>query len=74
MLRSLSIHNFAIIGEAGIEFESGFTAITGETGAGKSILINALKLILGVKAKTDLIRQGADKLRVEAVFTTSLSP
>lgn len=74
MLRSLSIRNFAIIDESGIEFESGFTAITGETGAGKSILLNALKLILGAKARSDLIRQGADKLRVEAVFNLPASP
>ncbi len=74
MLRSLEIRDLAIINEAGIEFESGFTAVTGETGAGKSILLNALKLILGAKAKTDLIRQGADKLRVEAVFDLPPSP
>ncbi len=74
MLRSLNIRNFAIIDESGIEFESGFTAITGETGAGKSILLNALKLILGAKARSDLIRQGADKLRVEAVFNLPSSP
>jgi len=68
MLRSLNIRNFAIIDAAEIEFQPGFTAITGETGAGKSILLGALKLLLGAKAKTDLIRQGAEKLRVEAVF------
>jgi DNA repair protein RecN (Recombination protein N) len=74
MLRSLSIRNLAILPEADIAFESGFTALTGETGAGKSILLNALKLVLGAKAKTDLIRQGADKLRVEAVFDVPPAP
>ncbi len=74
MLRSLRIRNLAIIEAAEIGFDPGFTAITGETGAGKSILLGALKLILGAKAKADLIRQDADKLRVEAVFDLPPSP
>jgi len=68
MLRELKIRNLAIIESADLEWGAGFTAVTGETGAGKSILLNALKFILGAKVKSDLIRQGADKLRVEAVF------
>jgi DNA repair protein RecN (Recombination protein N) len=68
MLRELKIRNLAIIESADLEWGDGFTAVTGETGAGKSILLNALKFILGAKVKADLIRQGADKLRVEAVF------
>ena len=68
MLRELRIRNLAIIESADLEWASGFTAVTGETGAGKSILLNALKFILGAKVKADLIRQGADKLKVEAVF------
>ncbi|MDB5047065.1 MAG: repair protein RecN [Fibrobacteres bacterium] len=68
MLRELKIRNLAIIESADLEWGDGFTAVTGETGAGKSILLNALKFILGAKVKSDLIRQGADKLRVEAVF------
>jgi DNA repair protein RecN (Recombination protein N) len=68
MLRELKIRNLAIIESADLEWNAGFTAVTGETGAGKSILLNALKFILGAKIKADLIRQGADKLKVEAVF------
>jgi DNA repair protein RecN (Recombination protein N) len=68
MLRELKIRNLAIIESADLSWQSGFTALTGETGAGKSILLNALKIILGAKVKPDLIRQGADKLKVEAIF------
>ncbi|MEO7425376.1 MAG: DNA repair protein RecN [Fibrobacteria bacterium] len=68
MLRELKIRNLAIIESADLEWGDGFTAVTGETGAGKSILLNALKFILGAKVKPDLIRQGADKLKVEALF------
>lgn len=68
MLRELKVRNLAIIEAADLAWEAGYTAVTGETGAGKSILLNALKFILGAKIKPDLIRQGADKLKVEAAF------
>lgn len=68
MLRELRIENLVLIESARLEFQSGFIALTGETGAGKSILLGALKIILGAKVKTDLIRQGAERLRVEATF------
>ncbi len=74
MLKSLSIRDFAILDAVDLVFEPGFTAITGETGAGKSIVTGALKLLLGAKAKSDSIRRGADKLRVEAVFDLPPDP
>jgi DNA repair protein RecN (Recombination protein N) len=70
MLREIKIQNLVIIESADLHWGPGFTAVTGETGAGKSILMGALKFILGAKFKADVIRQGADKLRVEAVFDT----
>ncbi len=68
MLRSLLIKNYALIEEISVEFSSGLTIITGETGAGKSILIDALGLLLGERASTDMIRTGAEKAIVEGVF------
>ena len=55
MLKSLSIDNFALIDKASIDFTAGFTVITGETGSGKSILLNALNLILGERANFSVI-------------------
>ncbi len=68
MLCSLTISNFALIEAANIEFSPQLNIITGETGAGKSIFIEALGVLLGDRASADLIRSGADALRVEAVF------
>ena len=68
MLRLLRIRNFAIIDELELEFDSGFNAITGETGAGKSIILDAIGLILGNRANADVIRTGSDEATVEAVF------
>jgi len=68
MLLSLRIKNLAIVEEAGIEFSPGFNVITGETGAGKSIIIGALGLLLGGRADRSLIRTGADSCVVEAEF------
>ncbi|TDI70736.1 MAG: DNA repair protein RecN [Bacteroidetes bacterium] len=71
MLKSLYIRDYALIDELEVEFSSGFSIITGETGAGKSILVGALKLILGARAQTDTIRAGARKAIVEGVFDVS---
>ena len=68
MLKKLTVNNFALIQNAIIEFDLGFTVITGETGSGKSILLGALKLILGERADYSVIRDESSKTVVEAVF------
>ena len=72
MLKSLTVTNFALIEQAMVEFDEGLNILTGETGAGKSILIDALSVILGNRASVDSIRTGCDFFRVEAVFDLSL--
>ena len=69
MLSSLMVKNFAIIDNINIDFSNGFTAITGETGAGKSLLIDAIGLLLGDRASTSMIRSGESKAVIEGVFT-----
>ncbi len=71
MLRALSIRHFAIIDSLALEFEPGFSAITGETGAGKSILIDALGLLLGDRADSALIAPGRDQAELSAEFDLS---
>ncbi len=71
MLRSLYVKNYALIEEIQVEFKSGLNIITGETGAGKSILIDALSLILGERASSEVVRKGANKTVVEGVFYVS---
>ena len=68
MLKELSIKNFAIIDQLRVEFTPGLCVFTGETGAGKSIVVDALNLALGERASADLIRTGADEAVVEAAF------
>ena len=68
MLRDLVVDNFAIIEHLELSFEDGFTVLTGETGAGKSILVEALNLLLGGRASTDIIRTDEDTAIVEASF------
>src|SRR6266581_4448467 len=71
MLSTLRIKNLALVADVMIDFQPGLNVITGETGAGKSVLIGALTLLLGQRADRDLIRSGADACSVEAVFETS---
>ena len=66
MLQSLRIRNLALLDEVALDFEAGFTAVTGETGAGKSILLGALSLLAGERADKTIIRQGAPACDVEA--------
>ena len=68
MLRDLHLRNLAVVEEASIEFGSGFNVLTGETGAGKSIVVDSLALLSGVRASTDLIRTDADSLEVTGIF------
>lgn len=71
MLTELTIRNFAIIDEISINFEEGLTVLTGETGAGKSIIIDALQLLAGGRGSIQYIRHGAKKAELEALFTIS---
>ena len=68
MLESLSITNFVIVDQLELNFDAGFTALTGETGAGKSILIDALSLALGSRSETGIVRNGYDKSEISATF------
>lgn len=71
MLKSLFIQNFVLIDSLDIQFDGGFSVITGETGAGKSIILGALSLVLGQRADGKSIKNGADKCIIEAVFDIS---
>lgn len=68
MLAEITITNLAIIDELNLKFAPGFNVLTGETGAGKSIILDALGLLLGGRAQSELIRAGADETRVEGIF------
>src|ERR1700716_840437 len=71
MLTMLRIKNLALVADLTLELQPGYNVITGETGAGKSIVIGALSLVLGERADRTLIRRGSDGCSVEAVFDVS---
>ena len=73
MLLEISIKNFAIIEGISLNFEKGMTVLTGETGAGKSIIIDAMNMMLGARATTDVIRHGAPKAEIEGLFSVENS-
>src|SRR5215204_5698905 len=68
MLRLLRIRNLAVIEAVEVEFEPGFNVLTGETGAGKSIVVEAVGLLLGARASADLVRTGEPHAAIEAIF------
>lgn len=73
MLSQLFIKNIAVIENASVDFENGFNVFTGETGAGKSILIDSINAVLGGRTSRDLVRTGTEKANVTAVFS-NVSP
>jgi DNA repair protein RecN (Recombination protein N) len=73
MLKELSIRNFAIIDDLQISFSAGLTILSGETGAGKSIILSAVNLLLGSRASADLVRTGAENAELEALFEITQS-
>lgn len=74
MLRELRIKNFTIIDDLSINFEAGLNVLTGETGAGKSIIVDAIGLILGDKASSDIIKTGSKEASIEAYFDNKSHP
>jgi len=74
MLKQLSIQGFTLIDHAEIPFNKGFTAITGETGAGKSVLMKALRMVCGDKAQASMVRTGESKAVIEGIFDISNEP
>ena len=74
MLLEIAIKNFAIIKEISLSFEKGMTVLTGETGAGKSIIIDAMNMMLGSRANTEVIRHGSTKAEIEGFFSIDANP
>src|SRR5438045_4452424 len=72
MLRFLRVRNFALIDQLELHFEEGFNLLSGETGAGKSIIVDALGLLAGSKASGEMVRSGESRAVVEAIFETEM--
>src|SRR5436190_9690125 len=72
MLRFLRVRNFALIDQLELHFEDGFNLLSGETGAGKSIVVDALGLLAGSKASAEMVRSGESRAVVEAIFETDV--
>jgi DNA repair protein RecN (Recombination protein N) len=73
MLKSLTLKDFVIVSALDVEFDAGFSVLTGETGAGKSILIDALQLALGARAEAHVVREGAARAEITAAFDAPAS-
>lgn len=73
MIEQLSITNLGVISQADLRFSPGFTALTGETGAGKTMVLSSIELLLGQKSNSNLVRYGETELAVEGIFTSALA-
>ena len=74
MLLEITIKNFAIIEEISLNFENGMTVLTGETGAGKSIIIDAMNLMLGARASSEVVRHSPPKAEIQGFFSIEQNP
>ncbi len=74
MLVELAVDNYAVIEKVRVRFHRGLNLLSGETGSGKSIVVDALGLLLGARASAEMIRAGADRARVSGIFEISATP